>query len=231
MSKYEYTDEMVANIRAVLDSGLTEENIQKLVDELGYPRRSVTAKARKLGYEDLPSKPKDAPTFSAEETAALVEFLNSNSGELTAEQIAASFNDGKFTARQINGKALSLELTSAIKPADKKVAPKSFTDEEEATVRSLAESGAFIEDIASAVGKEVAQVRGKLLSMKLSAPQKNKAEGKADAYEGIAEFAKTETVAQLAARYGKTDRGVKTVLTRRGVSATDYTPKAKKESE
>ena len=35
-----------------------------------------------------------------------------------------------------------------------------------------------------------------------------------------------KTVEQLADHFGKTVRGVKTVLTRRGLSASDYTPKS-----
>ena len=79
--------------------------------EFDFPRRSVTAKLRKLGF-DVPKKPGAAPVFSADETSALSDFLQENSGELTAEEISQQFADGKFTARQINGKALSLEMTS-----------------------------------------------------------------------------------------------------------------------
>jgi hypothetical protein len=228
MAKFEYTDEMIEKMESATAAGVTEEVITALCEDFGFPRRSVTAKLRKLGV-DVPHKPKDAPVFSEDETAELREFLEANSGDFTAEEIASRVAGGKFNARQINGKALSLELTGAIKPAEKKATVKKYTEEQEATVAEMVEAGAFIEDIAEAVGKTVPEVRGKLLSMKLSAPQRDKKSTKSDAYEGIEEMAPESTVAELAEHYGKTERGVKTVLSRRGLSAKDYTPKTRSE--
>lgn len=228
MAKFEYTDEMVARMEEACAGGVTEEVIQSLCEEFEFPRRSVTAKLRKQGF-DVPHKPKEAPAFSEAETEELRTFLTDNSGEYTAEEIAGRIAGGKFSARQINGKALSLELTGAIKPAEKKVAPKAYSEAEESTIQEMVDSGAYIEDIAAAVGKSVQSVRGKLLSMKLTAPQKNKAAPKADAYEGIEELATSMTVAQLAEHFDKTERGVKTVLSRRKIEATDYTPKSMKD--
>ena len=223
MSKFEYTDEMVTRMEGVCGSGVTEDVIESLCDEFGYPRRSVTAKLRKLGY-DVPKKPGAAPVFTAEETDALAAYLEANSGNQTAEEIAAGFADGQFTARQINGKALSLEMTSHIKPAEKKITPRSYTEDEESQISSMVEDGAFLEDIAEAVGKTVNSVRGKLLSMGLKADQRDKKGTKADPYEGIEDML-GQTVEEIADHFGKTVRGVKTVLTRRGLSASDYTPK------
>ncbi len=174
---------------------------------------------------DVPKKPGAAPVFSPEQTDALRQFLSDNSGTYTAEEIAATFADGNFTARQINGKALSLEMTQHVKPAEKKVTPKTYTPEEESTISSMVSGGSYLEEIADAVGKTVASVRGKLLSMGLKAPQRDKKASKSDPYEGI-ENLTDQTVDQLAEHFGKTVRGVKTVLTRRGLSAADYTPKA-----
>jgi len=224
MSKFEYTDEMVARMEQVSSSGVTEEVIQTLCDEFEFPRRSVTAKLRKLGF-DVPKKPGAAPVFSPEQTDALRQFLSDNSGTYTAEEIATTFADGNFTARQINGKALSLEMTQHVKPAEKKVTPKTYTPEEESTISSMVSGGSYLEEIADAVGKTVASVRGKLLSMGLKAPQRDQKASKSDPYEGI-ENLTDQTVDQLAEHFDKTVRGVKTVLTRRGLSAADYTPKA-----
>ena len=113
MSKFDYTDEMVARMETAAGSGVTEDVIQELCNEFEFPRRSVTAKLRKLGF-DVPKKPGAAPVFSPEETEALSSFLSDNSGVHTAEEIAATFADGNFTARQINGKGLSLEMTQRI---------------------------------------------------------------------------------------------------------------------
>lgn len=225
MSKFEYTDEMVARMNSAAESGVTEELVQELVEEFGFPRRSVTAKLRKLGH-DVP-KQQNAPVFSPEETAELKSFLEANEGVYTAEEIASQFADGKFNQRQINGKALSLEMTGYIKPAEKKETPKTYTPEQEAQISELVESGSFIEDIAEALGKSVQSIRGKLLSMGLKAPQRDKKTARSDAYEGIEDMAANMTVAELAEHFGKTERGVKTVLTRRGIAAKDHEPKAK----
>jgi hypothetical protein len=228
MAKFEYTDEMVARMEEVCANGVTEELVQSLCEEFEFPRRSVTAKLRKQGF-DVPHKPKAAPTFTEAETQELREFLEANSGEHTAEEVASQIAGGKFSARQINGKALSLELTGAIKPAEKKAAVRTYTEAEEAQIQEMAESGAFIEDIAEALGKTVQSIRGKLLSMKLTAPQREKKNTKTDAYEGIEDMAADMTVEELAAHFDKSERGVKTVLSRRQLAAKDYTPKSMKD--
>jgi len=224
MSKFEYTEDMVARMHDVASAGVTEESIEGLMTEFDFPRRSVTAKLRKLGY-DVPKKPGAAPVFSAEETDALAQFLEANSGNMTAEEIAAQFMDGKFTARQINGKALSLEMTAHVKPAEKKITPRTYTEEEEAKISSMAEGGSYLEEIAEALGRSVNSIRGKLLSMGLKAPQRDKKDTKADPYAGIEDML-DQTVEEIAESFDKTVRGVKTVLTRRGLSCADYTPKA-----
>jgi len=227
MSKFEYTEDMVARMHEVAKSEITEQSIEGLMTEFDFPRRSVTAKLRKLGY-DVPKKPGAAPIFSADETEALAEYLSDNSGDYTAEEIAAHFSDAwgrEVTARQINGKALSMEMTGNIKPAEKKVAPRTYTEEEEATIAKLVADGKFLEDVADAVGRPVNSIRGKLLSMGLKAPQRDKKATKSDPYEGIEDMLE-KTVEEIASAFDKTVRGVKTVLTRRGLSCADYTPKA-----
>ena len=85
--------------------------------------------------------------------------------------------------------------------------------------------GRFLEEIAESVGKTVASVRGKLLSMGLKATQRDKKASKSDPYEG-SDGMTDQSVEALAEHFGKTVRGVKTVLTRRGLSCADYTPKS-----
>jgi hypothetical protein len=142
MAKFEYTEEMVARMEAACATGVTEEIIEQLCTEFEFPRRSVTAKLRKQGF-DVPHKPKAAPTFTEAETEELRDFLEANDGVHTAEEIAEQIAGGKFTARQINGKVLSLELHTAIKPAEKKVAPRTYTATEEARISELVEGGCF----------------------------------------------------------------------------------------
>jgi hypothetical protein len=227
MSKFEYTEEMVERMHQVANSTLTEEAIEGLMAEFEFPRRSVTAKLRKLGY-DVPKKPGAAPVFSADESEALANFLDNNPGKHTAEEIAEYFSEQwgrEVSARQINGKALSMEKTSDIRPAEKKVAAKAFTDAQEAQIVEMAEAGAFIEDIAQKLDRPVNSIRGKLLSLGLKAPQRDKKAAKADPYEGIEDMLES-TVEDIANAFGKTPRGVRTVLTRRGLSCADYSPKA-----
>lgn len=230
MSKYDYTDEMVEKMSEVANNGLDEAAIEGLMADFEFPRRSVTAKLRKLGF-DVPKKPGAAPIFSADETEAVGEFLNANDGTMTAEEIATHFSSEwgrEVTARQINGKALSMELTGSIKPAEKKVTPRTYSEAEEATITEMVEAGKFLEEIADAMSRPVNSIRGKLLSMGLKAPQRDKKAAKTDAYEGIEDMG-DKTVEEIAAHFDKTARGVKTVLTRRGISAKDYTPKTKED--
>tara|TARA_R100000329_G_scaffold150435_1_gene143348 strand:+ start:226 stop:909 length:684 start_codon:yes stop_codon:yes gene_type:complete len=227
MSKFEYTEDMVTRMHDVAGSGVTEEIIESLMGEFDFPRRSVTAKLRKLGY-DVPKKPGAAPVFSADETDELASFLESNSGNLTAEEISQQFAGGKFTARQINGKALSLEMTGHVKPAEKKVTPRTYSEEEESKISDMVEGGSYLEEIADAMGRSVNSIRGKLLSMGLKAPQRDKKDSKADPYAGIEDML-DQTVEEIAEAFDKTVRGVKTVLTRRGLACADYTPKASNE--
>ena len=224
MSKFEYTEDMVDAMHTAAADGVTEDIIESLMAEFDFPRRSVTAKLRKLGY-DVPKKPGAAPVFSADETDALSSFLQENSGNLTAEEISQQFADGKFTARQINGKALSLEMTSHVKPAEKKVTPRTYSEDDEAIITDMVDNGAYLEEIADKVGRTPNSIRGKLLSMGLKTPQRDKKTSKSDPYEGIEDML-DQSVEDIASHFDKTVRGVKTVLTRRGLACADYTPKA-----
>lgn len=58
MSKFEYTDEMVARMQSLCAGGVTEEVVESICTEFEFPRRSVTAKLRKLGY-DVPQSPQE----------------------------------------------------------------------------------------------------------------------------------------------------------------------------
>ncbi|MGH7885203.1 MAG: hypothetical protein ACRENO_05855 [Thermodesulfobacteriota bacterium] len=232
MTNYTYTEEMVAKMKNVASHGLTEKDIQAVMDDFGFPRRSVTAKYRKMGF-DVPAKEKEAPKFSASETVELSDYLSENSGVHTAEELANYFSTTwgrEVTARQINGKALSLEKTGDIKPAEKKTTPKTYTSAEEAQISTMVSKGAYLEDIATALGKAPNSVRGKLLSMGLKATQRNKKETKNDPYEGLEDMLSL-TVDEIVAEFAKnglekTARGVKTALTRRKLACVDY-PKTK----
>ena len=177
--------------------------------------RSVSAKLRKMGVDVEKAGPR-ARKFSEEQEAALVQFLNDNSGQYTYAEIAEAFAGGEFTNKQIQGKVLSLELTGSVKPTPKKEVEKKYSDAEEVLFIKLAKEGKFLEDIAKALDKTLPSVRGKALSLNrtqdLPIPKQEKS------------HAATKVDAEAS---GKTPRGVRTIITRRGYEASDYKAKKK----
>jgi predicted transcriptional regulator len=81
------------------------------------------------------------------------------------------------------------------------------------------------------LGKTVQSVRGKALSLtrtdtlKDIPPQRDKV-SKVDAFEALGDVSEL-TVAQIAEKLGKTERGIKTIITRRGLACADYKAKKK----
>lgn len=212
---------------------VTQETVAAAAEALEVSTRSASAKLRKMGIEVEKAGPR-ARKFSEEQEAALVAFLDSNAGEYTYAEIAEQFADGEFSAKQIQGKVLSLELTDAVKPTPKKVAEKKYSEEEEATFITMARAGKFLEDIASALDKTLPSVRGKALSLTRTGEleaiptQRDKAPEKVDYFEELgADKIAALTVEQLSEGSGKTPRGVRTILTRRGYDAADYKAKKK----
>jgi hypothetical protein len=137
-----------------------------------------------------------------------------------------------FSAKSIQGKIRSMELTEHVKPAPKVESVRTYSPEEESTFISMVNDGAFVEAIADAMGRSVNSVRGKALSLLRSGDidaipkqEHTKANGSADLLADIdvAEM----TVEAIAEEIGKTTRGVKTMLTRRGLTAADYDGAAK----
>jgi transcription termination factor NusB len=121
-----------------------------------------------------------------------------------------------------------MELFTKVKPTPKVEVAKKYSDKEEAKFIKLMASGAFLEDIAEAMDRPLNSVRGKALSLtrtddSLSMPKQKESHAvvKVDPLaelENIAEM----TVAEVAEAIEKTDRGVKTMLTRRGITVKDY---------
>lgn len=232
----------------------TEERAEQLLDAVGDARpvsqdtaaaaavvldvstRSVSAKLRKMGVEVEKAGPR-ARKFSEDQEAALVAFLENNAGDHTYAEIADAFAGGEFSAKQIQGKVLSLELTGSVKATPKKESVKTYSDEEEATFVAMAEAGKFLEDIADALGKTLASVRGKALSLNrteaiksIPKQRESHAATKVDVIEELFNSGDLVnlTVAEIAEKSGKTLRGVKTIITRRDYVASDYKAKAKK---
>ena len=91
----------------------------------------------------------------------------------------------------------------------------------------MVNDGAFVEAIADAMGRSVNSVRGKALSLLRSGEisaiprqQHTKANGSTDPLADI--DVSDMTVEAIAEEIGKTPRGVKTMLTRRSLTAVDY---------
>lgn len=212
------------------ESPISLATVAGAAETLETSTRSVAAKLRKLGYEVEKVATTPVRTFTDVEAEELRVFLLDNEDKYTFEEIAGAFAGGKFNAKQVQGKVLSMELTHLVKPAEKKVYERTYTDADEATIVKMAATGAFLEDIAEAVGRPIQSVRGKALSLlrqeKIDAiPATSKVAKAVDPFQGVDVAA--YTVAELAEQIGKTERGVKTMLTRRGLVSKDYDGAAK----
>lgn len=213
---------------------VTVAAVADAAEALETSTRSISSKLRKMGYEVEQASKVAVKTFSDEEAAELVEFVEANDGDFTYKGIAEVFAGGKFTAKQVQGKILSLELTDKIKPTSKAESVRTYSEDEEVTFLDMAKKGAFLEEIAEELDRPVNSIRGKALSFLRtelldSIPKQRdvKVAEKVDAFDslkGIGEM----TVEEIAEAIGKTARGVRTMLTRRGVTAANYDGAAKK---
>lgn len=233
--KLKWTDELVAQLKNSVgsESPVSGNSVESLANTLGTTARSVAAKLRQLGYEVASMAKEKVPTFTQEQEDALREFVTINQGALTYKEIAERFQGGAFTAKQVQGKLLAMELTGAVKPAEKVEAARTYSEAEEAKFIEMANSGAYLEDIAVAMNRTVASVRGKALSLTRSKDitripaQRDHAAPAEDAITALGDAIATMTVADIAKAIDKTERGVRTTLTRRGIKVADYDGAAK----
>lgn len=233
-----WNDEAVAKLLSVVGSEapVSQATVEAAAQELGVSSRSVASKLRQLDREVASLAKEKAPAFTQEQGQALKDFVEANANNLTYKEIAQHFEDGKFNAKQVQGKLLAMELTGLVKAAEKVAAQRAYTEAEEAKFISMAESGAFIEDIAEALGKEVPSVRGKALSLTRSgaltnipAQKVSHATTLVDPVASLGDNVHNMTVAEIATATSKTERGIRTLLTRRGIKAADYDGLAKKQ--
>lgn len=230
-----WTEERTETLINLFPAGtyVSQADVAVAAEKLETTSRSVSSKLRKMGYEvQLASEVVKPNVWTEDLTAELVKLVENNPGSFTYAELAEAFGNG-FTAKQVQGKILSLELTGNIKPSAKPGSVKKYTDAEEAKFVAMVGEGAFIEDLAAALGREFNNIRGKALSLLragvISAIPKQKnstAVGKQDAFVALGDVSGM-TVAQIAEALGKTERGVKTLLTRREVKAADYDGAAK----
>lgn len=227
------TNEMLAIVSG--ESPVSVATVEQVAETLGFTTRSVASKLRQLDYEVASMAKEKVSAFTQTESDSLATFVERNAGELTYKQIAEQFAGGKFSAKQIQGKLLALELTGSVKPAEKVEAARTYTEAEEAKFIKMVNSGSFIEDIAAALGKTVSSVRGKALSLtrknlipKIPAQRESHAKEMVDPVNQLGSAIHTMTVAEIAKAVDKTERGLRTLLTRRGIKVADYDGAAKK---
>lgn len=232
-----WTDESVATLLSIVGtaSPVSVDSVEAAADQLGKSVRSIASKLRQLDREVASMAKEKVATFTADESDALATYVNSNAGLMTYKEIAETFAGGQFSAKQIQGKLLALELTGQVKAAEKVEVARTYTASEEAKFIEMANSGAFIEDIAAALNKTVSSVRGKALSLtrnetiaKIPAQKESHAKESVDGVAALGDAIATMTVAEIAKAVDKTERGLKTLLTRRGIDCADYKGAAKK---
>lgn len=237
MALPKWTDERTDALKAFVgdESPVSRATVEGAAEHLETTPRSIGSKLRKMGYEVELASSSASRAFSPEQEATLEAFVTSNSGEYTYAQIAEHFEGGSFSPKSIQGKILSMELTEHVKPAPKAETVRTYSPEEEEKFVSMVKDGEFVEAIAEALNRTVASVRGKALSLMRSGDidaiprqEHTKSADKVDPLEALGDLAEM-TVEQIAEAIGKTARGVRTMLTRRGLVASDYDGAAKKE--
>ena len=216
------------------ESPVSQAMVAAAADELETSVRSVSSKLRKMGYDVELASANASKSFSDEQEATLSNFVTDNSGVYTYAEIAENFESGAFSAKSIQGKILSMQLTEHVKPAPKVETVKTYSEDEESQFISMVNDGAFIEDIAEGLGRSVNSIRGKALSLlrageinAIPKQEHTKGSSKADPLADVE--IDGMTVEEIADEIGKTVRGVKTMLTRRGLQCADYNGAARKE--
>ena len=232
-----WTDERTDELKSFVggESPVSQDTVAGAAEQLETTTRSVSSKLRKMGYDVELASAKSTRAFSEQQESTLAAFVSDNSGEYTYAQIAENFEGGAFSAKSIQGKILSMELTEHVKPAPKVEAVRTYSEDEEATFIEMVNDGAFVEAIADALDRSVNSVRGKALSLLRSGDidaiprqEHTKGSAKEDPLADLGDIS-AMTVEEIAEAIGKTARGVKTMLTRRGLVAEDYDGAAKKE--
>lgn len=219
------------------ETPVSQETVADAAESLDPPTstRSISSKLRKMGYKVELASARAKRAFSDEQADTLTAFVEGNSGEYTYAEIAKVFEDGAFSAKSIQGKILSLELTDHVAPAPKKESVKTYSEDEEATIIEMVANGAFMEAIAEALDRPLNSVRGKTLSLLRNEqipaiPKQEHSQGntRKDALAELGDVAEM-TVDAIAAAIEKTPRGVRTMLTRRGLNCADYKGAERKE--
>lgn len=217
------------------ETPISQATVAEAAEQLETSTRSISSKLRKMGFEVELASTSTARAFSESQEATLAAFVTDNSGEYTYAQIAEHFEGGEFSPKSIQGKILSMELTGHVKAAPKVETIRTYSEDEEVTFIEMVNEGAYVEAIADALDRSVNSIRGKALSLLRSGdidaiPRQEftKNTDKTDPLADLGDLSEM-TVDSIAEAIGKTPRGVKTMLTRRGLVAADYDGAAKQQ--
>ena len=135
MALPKWTDERTSALENFVgsESPVSQATVANAADELETSVRSVSSKLRKMGYDVGLASSSNAKSFSDAQEATLQAFVTDNSGQYTYAEIASNFEGGAFSAKSIQGKILSMQLTEHVKPAPKVESVKTYSEDEEAT--------------------------------------------------------------------------------------------------
>jgi transcription initiation factor IIE alpha subunit len=225
-----WDDERTETLKSVVGttSPVSVEKVKAAAEKLETNEKSIAAKLRNMGYKVDSLAIVKGKNYTEAEEAEIKSFLEANPNKYTYEEIAAAVLNGSRTAKQIQGKILSMDLYGMVKPTPKPEVVHKYTEAEEAKLLKLLSKGGFIEDIAEAMGREVNSIRGKILSLsrtntdiKIPKQRTYKSKDVEDPIEALGDISDM-TVEEISVATGKSERGVKTMLTRRGLSCKNY---------
>ncbi|CAL9972278.1 hypothetical protein VPHD259_0041 [Vibrio phage D259] len=229
MAQIKWNEENTATLEYLVTAGeqVSQAQLHEIAETLGTTARSVGSKLRKLEYSVQLASEVGKSAWSEDEASELEAFLNANDGAFTYAEIATKVAGGKFTTKQVQGKILSMELTGAVKPAEKVAPVRNYSEAEEAQLVELVAGGASMEEVTEAMGRSMEKVRGKCLSLlkegRIAAIPKqttSSAKEKADILADI--DVSGLTVAEIAEKVNRSERGVKALLTRRELNCADH---------
>lgn len=235
MSKF-WNEENVATLEGIVggENPVTQDTVKAAAVQLDVTVRSVASKLRNMDYDVESAAQAHKSAWDEGSETELRSFLEKNDSTYTYAEISAVFGGGKFSPKSIQGKVLSMDMTAFVKPTEKVVAARKYNEEEERRFIKMSNEGNSIEAIAAALGREINSIRGKALSLSRSIEgftiphqAESHAKNKQDLIENLGDLSKM-TVEEIGEAVGKTERGVKTTLTRRGLSCADYDGEKKK---
>ena len=225
-----WTDERETALRKFVgdEVPVSQATVAEAAESLETTTRSISSKLRKIGYGVALVATTEEKKYTSEQENTLRNFVVDNSGAFTYADIAEAFEGGNFNAKSIQGKILSMELTEHVKRAPVKEAVRKYSAEEDVRFVKMVKDGAFVEAIAKVFGRTIESVRGKALSLlrageieSMPKQEHTKNADKVDPFAAITNLGEM-TVVAIADLLDKSPRGVKTMLTRRGLVASDY---------